>query len=398
MKYTTILILLLCMQFSCMEKHHINMNTPVISMDNLIELDITESFKGLENLEQQFITILGEHRLVLLETTDDCLIGEIKKVTLTDSLIFVLDAFLANKLFVFNADGKFIRHIGSRGQGPGEYIQATDFHYDKYTKEVIIYDQFKHQMLYFDLNGNFIRTKLHNIRFVNFAKTKNEYVYKLLDNRHIPEIEDCYAAMGTDSTEVVYAALPRFEMNFYTGFTLNVLNDSIVSFARPFRDTIYHYSNGILYPKYHIKFPEKTKLPANVEKQVDHDYYKLRTRYDNLEENRTYFNGNFFETDDYLYFIIDHPYHYAFIYNKTTNKLMSGTKSHSSHGHFEPMFLFFTPVSCSNNCFITTIESRRLYDEHRFPHKIDSTGTIYKLIENIKPDDNPALFIHKFDF
>lgn len=66
-------------------------------------------------------------RYVPLETTDSCLIGSIDKLLCTEAGRFVVvDKEIASAVYLFDADGRFLNRIGSRGQGHGEYIQIED--------------------------------------------------------------------------------------------------------------------------------------------------------------------------------------------------------------------------------------------------------------------------------
>ena len=59
--------------------------------------------------------------IIKLNTSDECLIGEIKQVSFTDQFIFVSDPYVSQKIFMFDKNGKFVKNIGRQGGGPGEY-------------------------------------------------------------------------------------------------------------------------------------------------------------------------------------------------------------------------------------------------------------------------------------
>jgi len=63
--------------------------------------------------------------LIPLETTDDCLIRMITGLKIQDSLIYINSFF--QELLVFDFTGKFVRKIGSLGNGPGEFNYMGDF-------------------------------------------------------------------------------------------------------------------------------------------------------------------------------------------------------------------------------------------------------------------------------
>lgn len=84
--------------------------------------------------------------VIKLETLDDCLIADIKKIEFTKDFIFIKDD--ANPvIFQFDKNGKYIKSIGQEGQGPGEYIKLGDFVVmgdslyidDMYGRKIIIY-------------------------------------------------------------------------------------------------------------------------------------------------------------------------------------------------------------------------------------------------------------------
>ena len=66
-------------------------------------------------------------------------------------------------VYLFHKSGQFLRKIGSRGQGPGEYIVTSDIDFDFNKKEILINDTKK--ILFYDLEGNFLRSR--NMKEVN---------------------------------------------------------------------------------------------------------------------------------------------------------------------------------------------------------------------------------------
>lgn len=65
--------------------------------------------------------------IIKLNTSDECLIGEIKQVSFTDQFIFVSDPYVSQKIFMFDKNGKFVKNIGRQGGGPGEYSIISKF-------------------------------------------------------------------------------------------------------------------------------------------------------------------------------------------------------------------------------------------------------------------------------
>ena len=85
-----------------------------------------------------YSSLFKKVNIIPLETSEDCLVGRISKISVVDSYILVLDP--SSCLFVFNKEGKFIRKIGNVGQGPGEYSMPIDFTIDRDNHLVYILD------------------------------------------------------------------------------------------------------------------------------------------------------------------------------------------------------------------------------------------------------------------
>ena len=133
-----LVILLFGFFFSCTPDK--TAEIPVINPGNMIEKEI-----GLSE-------IVGD--ITYIPLSKDVLFGSIVSVELTDSLIFITPAL--GTLIVYDYNGNFIRSIGKRGRGPGEYKYANEFTLDRKNKTVyILSDQ---RLLKYSFNGDFLET------------------------------------------------------------------------------------------------------------------------------------------------------------------------------------------------------------------------------------------------
>lgn len=90
-------------------------------------------------------------KVVLLETKPECVVQNIRSLEIYKEDIYILDD-RANKLYVFDGNGKFKRTISSPGRGHGEYMKLADFSIDR-TKEIIyLLDEATDEILKFSLN------------------------------------------------------------------------------------------------------------------------------------------------------------------------------------------------------------------------------------------------------
>ena len=93
---------------------------------------------------------VSEIKYIPLETNDSVLIGEIRQINYENEKILIGDH--TGNCYLFNNNGKFIRKIGKRGQGPNEYL----FLNQAIIHENLIYLKDAVKMLIYDFNGSLV--------------------------------------------------------------------------------------------------------------------------------------------------------------------------------------------------------------------------------------------------
>jgi hypothetical protein len=95
-------------------------------MDVEVEVIDFFSFNKLE-VEEIPISIIKNRKYIKLDgINEDYLFKKIGKISIVNNNIYILDRQL-RKLIVFDTTGIGIGCVGKRGQGPGEYLQISDF-------------------------------------------------------------------------------------------------------------------------------------------------------------------------------------------------------------------------------------------------------------------------------
>ena len=84
-------------------------------------------------------------KLIPLETTDESLLDDFRKVVITPSHIYVHDDFKGGGIVIFDKEGNFIKRI-SNGRGPGELVRLYDIDFDEKNNELVVY---QHSFLLF---------------------------------------------------------------------------------------------------------------------------------------------------------------------------------------------------------------------------------------------------------
>jgi hypothetical protein len=139
-----------------------------------------DSIKSVDNFKMS--SIFKKARAIPLEETDFAVIGAINNIQVFDNYIFVLDNYKAKKLFVFDKNGKYLRQIGSFGQGNGEYLSISDFCLDTIKHEIYLLDDRKKRLLTYNFeDGNYINS-INIEQYGHYITYLNKKIYiSLLD-------------------------------------------------------------------------------------------------------------------------------------------------------------------------------------------------------------------------
>lgn len=115
-------------------------------------------------------------KTVALETTEESLLTQIKRIAIDDNLLFIYDEQAA-KIFIFDINGKFIGKIDHKGNGPQEYVETTDFTIDPVKKQIILLCATPEKRMYFTYKGEFIKEENNN-NYFSYLTTDGKYLYQ----------------------------------------------------------------------------------------------------------------------------------------------------------------------------------------------------------------------------
>lgn len=122
---------------------------------------------------------VSEIELIPLETREDCVIGRISDMKIFHDKIVVVDGYKAQRIYLFDMNGKYIRSIGNKGEGPGEYasINSIDIH----DGGVDIRDWLTQKYIGYDYSGNcrfersMLKTSPENVMPLNDSVVAGTY-------------------------------------------------------------------------------------------------------------------------------------------------------------------------------------------------------------------------------
>lgn len=103
-------------------------------------------------------------KIIPLELTDNSMLGDINDLQIFEDNFIIFDKTGANSVFAFNKKGEFLFKIGSKGSGPGEYSEISDFTIDYEKKLIFILDNHRQVINIYQLTD---AKYLYNINIKN---------------------------------------------------------------------------------------------------------------------------------------------------------------------------------------------------------------------------------------
>jgi hypothetical protein len=209
-----------------------------------------------------------------LEVTDNSMISMAYKTLLCNDYIIILNKIRTQRdeILLFDKRGKFIRQIGSMGQGPGEFRHISDLTVDT-EKELIYVASTNGRLICYDLNGHTLSEQsspvFRSAKYLNYdangqlllmAEYYGESDQNGSFNRSMLYVVNDDLQL-TDSLLIrkVYPELLMAWTHPFRDFTTHIRKDTYLYFSEqnpePFvRDTLYALKNNRLHPFLRLQF------------------------------------------------------------------------------------------------------------------------------------------------
>ena len=376
--------------------------------------------------------------IVSLEMTDQSMLGEIRRIQVTDHNIWI-DHGREFYIYRFSRSGKFLNKIGSIGQGPGEYTTYSTFLVDEDKKEVYIIAN-TNGVLAYDFEGNFKR-KIVDIQMIlqlfsspydqyilnnqKFFATQNFGLYRPIDKDSLWS----FVSLGDDFQKKKYFKNPahvgreeqiianRANMDRMVNYWREYLTsmdtyNAQLTLKYPDTDTIYCYDDATnqLLPQYAI-FTDEEKGDY----EATHLWFKDRKSFD-------YFSiFSYYPTKDFVYLIGSKGEEvYTYCYNKKDGSVRLQKRQSTITERDVPWFSF--PLRQMKRDFVLdndlgggdfTVDSRSSgkywidilepsgdenwidIDQIKSSTVIDESKKkeLIQVLENVTEDSNPILLI-----
>ena len=332
--------------------------------------------------------------IIPLETNDNCLFRQaIMQVKEHNGLIYFNN--FTQQLLVFDAEGNFIREIGSRGQGPGEFLDMRDFIFTSdETIEILDYRKIER----YTLDGKYIET-VKRFDFIG----KDFYCNPVSFCRSFSNGYYLWGGMSYGGNEKLRGSgylMYRmnedmkveegfFEKKYGDGGTIDrfkYYQDKILITPSPFNYNIYQIDpDDSIRIRYTFDF-------GKYGYKIGEDFDISNIAYENYITGIT----DFHETDHFFYFNFSYQkYGYSLLYSKATGQTFINSLRPASNGKELRLFLV---KAIYNDRLIALLEPSSLkFELNRMsPENIKKWGL--EAYKNINDEDNPVLMIYKTKF
>lgn len=356
--------------------------------------------------------IAGDVKIIQLENIPEAMLGNVEDIEFTNDYIFV--KFWQHPVLQFARNGKFIRNIGAKGSGPGEYGTCMKMSVDEKNKKIYIHTA-EVSMLIFSFEGEHIKTfsypALGLQRYFNLWSRDSmlvSYMEPFRGNESFVFIEhnekgDTLQAIANhiywDNNDEFGNLSPFVEQNFTYRF------ENRLHMKGCYNDTVYTYDeNNKFVPGYLIDLG-KHKLPEDL-------VYERKWKRP-LPKDLIWTGVH--ETSDYI--ILPYGYHFdidkpetkkeergCVLFNKKTKKGLA--LDESKQGGFINDLNGgpdFRPIQANGNTavmLLTALEMKEYLDSDQFKNQeAKFPGEKEKLIQlnrTLKEDDNHFVVVVDF--
>lgn len=164
-----------------------------------------------------------------LKTPKDIIITRIRNIILIENFLIIHSR---DGVFKFTKKGEFVTQIGHTGQGPREYTLIVGIDIDPIKKEIIMADVAA-QVLFYDLDGNFLRREKWGLLFRIGLSDSILWVSELATQ------EDRYIAFALNQKGDTIASIPNPHYGMKS-------KDEGTGVALPAKlKSFYHYKGGL---------------------------------------------------------------------------------------------------------------------------------------------------------
>ena len=176
--------------YSCSPEQNSTIDTYSISSK---DCDSVIKIKGIDNETYKkgipYSELFSDVKYVQLSSSPNSAVGNITKMEITEEGDFILFDEINGSIFRFDSSGNFLNNSGCKGHGKGEYICPCEMQYDSYRKQIAVSDRGRKQIMFYDLDGEYLNSLKFDYYFSEFGIIDKDYIVVFLNHEDQPEKE-----------------------------------------------------------------------------------------------------------------------------------------------------------------------------------------------------------------
>lgn len=336
-------------------------------------------------------TIFRKSWFLELETDKDAFIGNIDKLLFDENKIFVLDKDISQAVFIYNSDGRLIKKIDERGQGPREFLKIRDVTLDKNKKRICLLDQAGNKINFYDYEGEFLESKPIPFSFSSFDYIDSSIIaFDLQTAYNVNDQIDNHYLVTADIEGIIHnKAFPysndEKSFSYWSSRHIRRFKDNVF-FQPRYRNTIYQVKKDEVIPWFFLDFQGK-EFPNNGKIEGDEHFRDLKQKY-------SYFSGEYVDLENVACFVINTPEEYFYLlYSKNTKRTIP----------LKPLMVedfisgfFRAPFERFNDSTIVTFAHAHqvLLAKNAYFSYLEEEGLGDDMFPDLTENDNPVLFFY----
>jgi len=358
-------------------------------------LDIHEDFQQIDirnfSTNESLSDYLEIEAIVPLETSEQSSLRDVDKIfTFNDTLLIIDLKSMAFKLF--DPNGEFLNQIGIIGQGPGEYIYASDASLSYDQQDLWVNDLGGNKFIRYSLNGEVLEEIRRQVRVYFFLPTLDkEWVVFL--NYYSPSATTLNCNFFILDEELTvrnphFPVPPDLDVMYRDCGYMSLPYNGEILINESFSDTIFSWQNGRMRRKYILKFNDS---PSELKLGEDNLIYE--------EMQEGSLRAPIFEGDRFLSFRYGYKGRLrAAFWHKPSQKLLTD----ESFEHGDILLHLFPPKGITDEgLYIGAIVPGWFYtylmeeDPGMLPYLQEHFPQLYEVSVNMKDSDNPVIFFYR---
>jgi len=342
---------------------------------------------------------MTDYRLLSLKNWEGGVVGDIDKILLSDSLVFILDEFTFNSLQIFDLfTGEQVGQFLPTGEGPGEMKTISEFDLDEANRRILIYDNSLAKVLYFSFEGDFLFEKKLPIRAHSFRYlSENQLLFlSIIDgNEHLGKsgASDLFLLDSNFIIQNTYK-YPKIDNKLSNFVPRDVIrgNEGVLTFFPRFSNELLQVDveNNKISPIFRVDLESKG-LSKNDLENIGQDFIS-----DRKEDKKFFGFGLHFTTPTWMgmeFFRFGGPDLQVY-YNKLTGEVISGIELEFD---FEDLIFYSFPLACDGQRCVSFIRLGGQYkDYEEFFKKSEGRRDftkVKKFLESVEDFEQPVLLI-----